>query len=198
MALLPGSRWGEVQRLLPVMAEMVRRWQNPSTQWVLPVANTLSDELIQGHIPGDLYPSGPKPGLCCPGLCGRGPWYAPAPPTLETALLGTPFAILYKLHPLTYALAKLLVRVKHFGLANIVAGREVAPETPPGRSQARGPGAGTQTSPGPDHRPRHPGQPDGTAGTPGGTRGSQTSRGTLSGGDAEALAISSNEYIACC
>ncbi len=127
VALLPGSRWGEVQRLLPVMAEMVRRWQNPSTQWVLPVANTLSDELIQGHIQGtSILPvrnlgyaarAYADAALVCSGTA-----------TLETALLGTPFAILYKLHPLTYALAKLLVRVKHFGLANIVAGREVAPE----------------------------------------------------------------------
>ncbi|MBP1626521.1 MAG: lipid-A-disaccharide synthase [Holophagaceae bacterium] len=127
VALLPGSRWGEVQRLLPVMVEMVRRWQDPGTQWVLPVANTLSDDLIQAHIRGtsirpvrDLGYAArayADAALVCSGTA-----------TLETALLGTPFAILYKLHPLSYALAKLLVRVKHFGLANIVAGQEVAPE----------------------------------------------------------------------
>lgn len=127
VALLPGSRWGEVQRLLPVMAEMVRRWKDPATQWVLPVANTLSDDLIQSHIEGTPIRTVRNLGyaarayadaaLVCSGTA-----------TLETALLGTPFAILYKLHPLTYAMAKLLVRVKHFGLANIVAGKEVAPE----------------------------------------------------------------------
>jgi len=127
VALLPGSRWGEIQRLLPVMVEMVRRWKDPATQWVLPVASTLSDELVQGHLKG--APILPVRDM---GYAARA--YADAAlvcsgtATLETALLGTPFAILYKLNPLTYVLAKLLVRVRHFGLANIVAGREVAPE----------------------------------------------------------------------
>jgi lipid-A-disaccharide synthase len=48
--------------------------------------------------------------------------------TLETALLGTPFAILYKLNPFTYQIAKRLVKLPYFGLANVVAGQKVAPE----------------------------------------------------------------------
>jgi lipid-A-disaccharide synthase len=48
--------------------------------------------------------------------------------TLETALLGTPFAIVYKLNALTYQIARRIVKVPHFGLANVVAGREVAIE----------------------------------------------------------------------
>ncbi len=48
--------------------------------------------------------------------------------TLETALLGTPFAILYRLNPLTLALARRVVKVPHFGLANVVAGRRLVPE----------------------------------------------------------------------
>ncbi len=48
--------------------------------------------------------------------------------TLETALLGTPFAIVYKLNALTAFAAKRLVKLPRVGLANIVAGREVAPE----------------------------------------------------------------------
>ena len=48
--------------------------------------------------------------------------------TLETALLGTPFAIIYKMNALSFRIAKRFVKVAHFGLANVVAGREVAPE----------------------------------------------------------------------
>ncbi len=48
--------------------------------------------------------------------------------TLETALLGTPFAILYRMSPLTLALARRFVKVPFFGLANVVAGRQIAPE----------------------------------------------------------------------
>nr|WP_320132517.1 lipid-A-disaccharide synthase [uncultured Holophaga sp.] len=127
VALLPGSRLGEIQRLLPVMAEMVRRWRDPRTQWVLPVASTLDNGQLAPWLQGTgILPvrnqgyaarAHADAALVCSGTA-----------TLETALLGTPFAILYRLHPLTYAIAKCLVHVRHFGLANIVAQREVAPE----------------------------------------------------------------------
>jgi len=48
--------------------------------------------------------------------------------TLETALEGTPFVMAYRTHPLTFALARRLVRVPHLALANLVAGERVAPE----------------------------------------------------------------------
>ena len=49
--------------------------------------------------------------------------------TLETALLGCPMVITYKMSPFTYSLARLLVRgVDHIGMPNILAGRTVAPE----------------------------------------------------------------------
>ncbi|MDH3224055.1 MAG: lipid-A-disaccharide synthase, partial [Gemmatimonadota bacterium] len=46
----------------------------------------------------------------------------------EAALAGLPFAMAYRTHPLTYMLAKRLVRVPHIALANLVAGRQVVPE----------------------------------------------------------------------
>jgi lipid-A-disaccharide synthase len=48
--------------------------------------------------------------------------------TLETALLGTPFCILYRVHPVTYAIGKRLVKIHSIGLANVVAGKRVVPE----------------------------------------------------------------------
>jgi lipid-A-disaccharide synthase len=48
--------------------------------------------------------------------------------TLETAALGTPLVIAYRLSPLTWTLARRLVHLERIGLANIVAGEEVAPE----------------------------------------------------------------------
>jgi lipid-A-disaccharide synthase len=48
--------------------------------------------------------------------------------TLETAILGTPFAILYRMNPFTLAMSRRLVKIKIFGLANVVAGKEVARE----------------------------------------------------------------------
>ena len=129
VALLPGSRRGEIQRLLPPMAELVRRWQTarPEVQWVLPVAPTLATEFVRGYLQG-------APVVLVEGRTYAARAYADAAlvasgtATLETALLGTPFAIVYRLNALTYQIAKRLVKVPHFGLANVVARREVAPE----------------------------------------------------------------------
>jgi lipid-A-disaccharide synthase len=48
--------------------------------------------------------------------------------TLETAWFGTPMVVVYRTSPLTFALGKMLVRVPHIGLVNIVSGSEVVPE----------------------------------------------------------------------
>jgi lipid-A-disaccharide synthase len=48
--------------------------------------------------------------------------------TLEAALLGTPMVIVYQAHPLTYLLARLVMRVSRIGLPNIIAGRAIVPE----------------------------------------------------------------------
>lgn len=131
VALLPGSRRGEVDRLLPPMAELVRSWQGDSrrkqVQWALAVAPTLSAARVKDRL-------GDSPVVLMEGRSYALRAYADAAlvcsgtATLETALLGTPFAILYKLNPLTYQLARRLVKVPHFGLSNVVAGREVSPE----------------------------------------------------------------------
>ncbi|MBK7292503.1 MAG: lipid-A-disaccharide synthase [Holophagaceae bacterium] len=129
VALLPGSRIGEIQRLLPPMAALAATWKHtrPEVQWVLPVAPTLEPAFVRSHL-------GEAPVILVEGRTYAARAYADAAlvasgtATLETALLGTPFAIVYKLNALTYQLARRIVRVPHFGLANVVAGREVAPE----------------------------------------------------------------------
>ena len=131
VALLPGSRRGEIQGLLPPMVQLVRDWsRDPAKQriqWALAVAPTVSFEDVQARLEGASVTLVKDRGYA---LCA----YASAAlicsgtATLEAALLGTPFAILYKLNPFTYQMAKRLVKVPHFGLANVVAGRKVVPE----------------------------------------------------------------------
>ncbi len=129
VALLPGSRKGEIQRLLPPMAELAHRWRRvrPEVQWVLPVAPTLDPAFVRAHL-------GEAPVTLVEGRTYAARAQADAAlvasgtATLETALLGTPFAIVYKLNALTYQIAKRMVKVPFFGLANVVARREVAPE----------------------------------------------------------------------
>ncbi|MEN8729292.1 MAG: lipid-A-disaccharide synthase, partial [Desulfuromonadales bacterium] len=48
--------------------------------------------------------------------------------TLQIALVGTPMVIFYKLSPVSYKIGKLLVKIDHFGLANIVAGKRIVKE----------------------------------------------------------------------
>lgn len=48
--------------------------------------------------------------------------------TVEAALIGNPFVVVYRVSPLTYAIAKRLVKVPHVAMANLIAGKEVAPE----------------------------------------------------------------------
>jgi lipid-A-disaccharide synthase len=129
VALLPGSRKGEIQRLLPPLAELARRWRaaRPEVQWVLPVAPSLDPAFVRAHL-------GTAPVTLVEGCPYAARAFADAAlvasgtATLETALLGTPFAIIYKLNGLTYQLAKRIVKVPYFGLANVVARREVARE----------------------------------------------------------------------
>jgi lipid-A-disaccharide synthase len=129
VALLPGSRTGEIERLLPPMAELARRWRaaRPEVQWVLPVAPTLDPAFVRAHA-GDAPITLVQDRPYAARAHADAALVASGTATLETALLGTPFAIVYKLNALTYELAKRVVKVPHFGLANVVARREVAPE----------------------------------------------------------------------
>jgi lipid-A-disaccharide synthase len=131
VAILPGSRSSEVSRLLPPMVELARRWSaDPSraaVQWVLPMASTLDraklEAMFQGApirlVEGRTYAARAyaDAALVCSGTA-----------TLETALLGTPEVVLYKLSAITYAMARRVVKLPHFGLVNVVAGRQIAPE----------------------------------------------------------------------
>jgi lipid-A-disaccharide synthase len=140
VALLPGSRAGELRRLMPPLVQRVEDWQalpeRRAVQWVVPVAPTLREADLRAHLR-----TGPVHLVHGLGYAARA--YADAAlvcsgtATLETALLGTPFAIIYKLNPLTYWVARRWVRIPHFGLANVVAGHQVAPELLQGEVNAK-------------------------------------------------------------
>ncbi|MDR2561725.1 MAG: lipid-A-disaccharide synthase [Holophagales bacterium] len=130
VALLPGSRQSETSRLLPPMLGLVKMWPylgRQPVQWAIPAAPTLNADKLRaavGAMPIAVLENKSyatrayaSAALVCSGTA-----------TLETAILGTPFAILYRMNPLTLFLARRLVKIKQFGLANVVAGREVAKE----------------------------------------------------------------------
>ena len=53
--------------------------------------------------------------------------------TLESAIIGTPTIVSYKVSPLTYLLAKALIKIPYASLTNLIIGREVFPELLQGR-----------------------------------------------------------------
>jgi len=131
VGLFPGSRRNEIEKLLPVIIEAAvqLRERFPDIQFLLPLASTLSD--------GDILPQLQAVNLdvtitrerihdvirACDAVIS-----VSGTVTLEIALVGTPMVIIYKLSPLTYQLAKRLVKVDNIGLCNIVAGKTVVQE----------------------------------------------------------------------
>ncbi len=124
LALFPGSRAQEITRHLEEFLAVARVLQakRPGLNVVLSVAPTIA--LRDDDVPVPLIRSASFDVLRAAdvALCKSGTT------TLEAAVAGTPCAIVYRTSPISYAIAKRLVKIEHIGLLNIVAGRTVAPE----------------------------------------------------------------------
>jgi lipid-A-disaccharide synthase len=141
VGLFPGSRRSEIRRLLPVIAAAGRllKQRFPGLQLVLPLASTLQEEEITPH----LHAAGLDVTItrerihdlirACNGIIS-----VSGTVTLEIALVGTPMVVIYKLSPLTYQLARRLVKVPNIALCNIVAGETVVKELIQGEASADG------------------------------------------------------------
>jgi len=132
IALLPGSRPMELACLLPrfvAMAQLLRQDPRlagyrlvvaavpslPESQFRKYLPEDTQIELVQGRTRDILHQA--EAALVCSGTA-----------SLEAALVGTPQAVCYGLHPLTYAIAKRTVKVPHISLVNLCLGREAVPE----------------------------------------------------------------------
>ena len=133
IGLLPGSRPGEVTKLLPEMlaaAGIIKR-EVPTAQFVLPLADTLDRDGVEEMI----RPCQEKLNVKIIGneiydvlaVCDAA-MVASGTATLETALIGVPMIIVYKISLFTYLMGRIFVNVDHIGLANIIAGKTVVPE----------------------------------------------------------------------
>ena len=128
VALLPGSRSQEVRRNLPPLMEAaaILGGRRPAPAILVPWADGLPEGLraryegsgvrwiageyrdVLGHAQAAAVASGTA--------------------TLEAALLGVPFVVVYRVQPLTYLLGRRLVKLPHVGLPNVVMGRGMVPE----------------------------------------------------------------------
>lgn len=124
LALFPGSRLQEVERHLELFDDAARRVVE--ARWHLQPVIARSPDVDEAAYAGAAHPMTTDTRSLLAhahvALVKSGTT------TLETALAGVPMVIAYRTHPATYWLARRLVRVEHVGLANLVAGRRIAPE----------------------------------------------------------------------
>jgi len=131
VALLPGSRPKEIDAILPTLlqAAALLAKRLPAVQFVLPVAGSLDEAAVAARVARSGVPVTCVPGRAVEVLTAADAVaMASGTATLQAALAGVPGVIVYRVSALTYALGRLLVRVPHIGLVNLVAGRRVVPE----------------------------------------------------------------------
>jgi len=138
IGILPGSRWKEVESSIPVIADACKiiSKEVPNVQFGVLVSENIDLKKLKSLLAKtkqSLLPKGRQLrlireksydfiNLCDLLLVNSGT------ATLEIAILNKPMIIFYKLSLLSAVLLKMLVKIPYFGLANIVAGKKIAPE----------------------------------------------------------------------
>jgi lipid-A-disaccharide synthase len=124
LALLPGSRSQELDRHLDLFVGTARRLRetHPDLQPVLAAA----PEVETGRLRATGLPVTSRTRALL--RHARAALVKSGTSTLEAALEGVPFVVVYRTHPVTFALARHLVQVDHIALANLVAEARVVPE----------------------------------------------------------------------
>jgi lipid-A-disaccharide synthase len=129
LALLPGSRKKELRHLLRPALDAAALLVRDGWQAVIALAHTLTKDELAAALGGRM-PALPIVENDTYNLVHAADTVlvASGTATLETALLGRPMVIMYRVSAATFALARLLVHVEHIGMPNIILGRGVFPE----------------------------------------------------------------------
>jgi lipid-A-disaccharide synthase len=142
VGILPGSRLKEIEANLPQMLQAAWDLHSPDPpgtipeetyEFLIPLAPTLDAaqrkvvlrmvEKLGGGLPVRLVDDA-RATL----FHARASVVASGTATVEAALIGNPFVVVYRVSPLTYAIARRLVKVPHVAMANLIAGKRVVPE----------------------------------------------------------------------
>ena len=131
VALLPGSRKQEIRHILPLMMGAARLLKqkfpgitlalSPAEPSLVPLVEKITgDSRLDAIIrPGTTYDMMKAADLAL---------VASGTATLETAIVGVPMVIVYKVSSISYWVGRMVIKVPHIGLVNLVAGEEVVPE----------------------------------------------------------------------
>ncbi|MBS1234574.1 MAG: lipid-A-disaccharide synthase [Nitrospirae bacterium] len=132
LSLLPGSRPHELERLLPLMLDVVREYkkEHANYQFCMPFAPNTDMEKYSPILrlfkeEGVIVTKGESLRTLAASEIAV---IASGTATLQAALLGVPLVVVYKLFPLTYWIGRMIVKVKHVSLVNILSGRGVVKE----------------------------------------------------------------------
>lgn len=133
VALLPGSRKDEIDRILPLLlvtAESLRRTR-PDASFIIAASSRTTAQYLQDKIDSEGNPAGitivaentreilrqAKAAIVASGTA-----------TVETALMGCPMVVVYRVSMITYLICRMLIRIKNIGMVNIIAGKTICPE----------------------------------------------------------------------
>jgi lipid-A-disaccharide synthase len=133
IGFLPGSRDREIASLLPLMLTAARDLlkHNPNIKFIISIAPSIEKKTIEALVRAQGLTSNYELvsdrvenifTRCSLAVVASGTV------TLEAAICGTPIIIAYKVSPVSALIAKRVVKVKHIGLVNLIAGKEIAPE----------------------------------------------------------------------
>ncbi len=132
VGLLPGSREQEINRHLPVMLAAARHLSEhmPGIQFVLPKATTASRRSLERHLSrAPVSVQLIEEGSVYDALqLMEGALVASGTATLEAALCEIPMVVIYRTSWLTYLAARLMIRVPHIAMVNLIAERRLVPE----------------------------------------------------------------------
>jgi len=131
LAVLPGSREGEVRHLMPVFAEAMQLLQARHTDlhFVIPAANAERYQQIEAVLHSTALPVSLMRGQGCEVMrCSDAIMIASGTATLEAMLLRKPMVISYRMASLSWTILSRLVKTPYVGLPNVLAGEEVVPE----------------------------------------------------------------------
>jgi lipid-A-disaccharide synthase len=125
ITLMPGSRVKEVRMNLPTILHSAASL-GMEYEFLLPVAPTLDRSFLASlvasqpvHLVSESLPAlaHSRAGIIASGTA-----------TVEAAMMGTPFVTVYRVTPFTYFLGRRTVKVPHFAMVNLIAGKEIVPE----------------------------------------------------------------------
>lgn len=126
IALLPGSRKQEIAKKLPIMLEVAKSF--PDYQFVVAQAPGLENDFYQPFMEPYQNVSSVQNKTYDLLLKAKAALVTSGTATLETALFGVPEIVCYKGSPISYQIAKRLIKIKYISLVNLIMDKEVVKE----------------------------------------------------------------------